>query len=226
MIAFWATQVLGAISVGLNGWWVPREVEYGLTHSHPTVVIADAKRAETLAAVGTDLPVLTMEADLPAIFAKYAGSPMPHTDVDEDDPAAILYTSGTSGRPKGALHSQRNILAVVDYHRFSDAVVGEFSGRPVDPAMPSPLRYLLTSPLFHIASLHNLVIPRLATGGAVVMHQADSTWTPCSVSSSGNGSPTGERCPRWRPVWSSTTTSTSTTCRRSRRSRWRPHRRR
>ena len=96
---------------------------------------------------------------------------MPHTDVDEDDPAAILYTSGTSGRPKGALHSQRNILAVVDYHRFSDAVVGEFSGRPVDPAMPSPLRYLLTSPLFHIASLHNLVVPRLATGGAVVMHQ-------------------------------------------------------
>ncbi|NDV03429.1 acyl--CoA ligase [Rhodococcus sp. IEGM 248] len=171
VVAFWATQVLGAISVGLNGWWVRREVEYGLTHSRPTVVIADAKRAETLAAVGTDLPVLTMEADLPAIFAKYAGSPMPHTEVDEDDPAAILYTSGTSGRPKGALHSQRNILAVVDYHRFSDAVVGEFSGRPVDPAMPSPLRYLLTSPLFHIASLHNLVIPRLATGGAVVMHQ-------------------------------------------------------
>jgi acyl-CoA synthetase (AMP-forming)/AMP-acid ligase II len=136
VIAFWATQVLGAISVGLNGWWVPREVEYGLTHSRPAVVIADAKRAETLAAAGTEIPVLTMEDDLPRIFDRYAGAPMPHTDVDEDDPAAILYTSGTSGRPKGALHSQRNILAVVD-----------------------------------IASLHNLVVPRLATGGAVIMHQ-------------------------------------------------------
>ncbi|MHA4852836.1 steroid-24-oyl-CoA synthetase [Rhodococcus sp. MSC1_016] len=171
VIAFWATQVLGAISVGLNGWWVPREVDYGLTHSRPTVVIADAKRAETLAAAGSEIPVLTMEDDLPRLFDRYAGAPMPHTDVDEDDPAAILYTSGTSGRPKGALHSQRNILAVVDYHRFSDAVVAEFTGAPTDPAVPSSRRYLLTSPLFHIASLHNLVVPRLATGGAVVMHQ-------------------------------------------------------
>ncbi|WP_072688102.1 class I adenylate-forming enzyme family protein [Rhodococcus marinonascens] len=171
VITFWATQVLGAISVGLNAWWVPREVEYGLGHSRPTVVIADADGAKSLAAVGTDIPVLTMDSDLPQIFARYAEASIPHAEVDEDDPAAILYTSGTSGRPKGALHSQRNILAVVDYHRFGDAIAGEFSGRPVDPAAPSPLRYLLTSPLFHIASLHNLVIPRLATGGAVVMHQ-------------------------------------------------------
>lgn len=171
VITFWATQVLGAITVGMNGWWVPREVEYGLHHSRPTVVIADEKRAHTLDSVDTDIPVIGIEEDLPRIFRKYAGAELPHTSVDEDDPAAILYTSGTSGRPKGALHSQRNILAVVDYHRFSDAIVGEFSGEPVDPAVPSRLRYLLTSPLFHIASLHNLVVPRLATGGAVVMHQ-------------------------------------------------------
>lgn len=171
VITFWATQVLGAITVGMNGWWVPREVEYGLHHSRPAVVIADEKRAHTLDSVDTDIPVIGIEEDLPRIFRKYAGAELPHTSVDEDDPAAILYTSGTSGRPKGALHSQRNILAVVDYHRFSDAIVGEFSGEPVDPAVPSRLRYLLTSPLFHIASLHNLVVPRLATGGAVVMHQ-------------------------------------------------------
>ncbi|AOW91884.1 fatty acid--CoA ligase [Rhodococcus sp. WMMA185] len=171
VITFWATQMLGAISVGLNAWWVPREVEYALGHSSPTVVIADADGAKSLASVGTDIPVLNMEGDLPQIFSRYAGATMPQTEVDEDDPAVILYTSGTSGRPKGALHSQRNILAVVDYHRFSDALAGEFTGRPVDPSVPSELRYLLTSPLFHIASLHNLVIPRLATGGAVVMHQ-------------------------------------------------------
>lgn len=171
VVAFWATQSLGAITVALNSWWVPREIEYGVKHSRPSVIIADTKRAAALAAVNVEVPVLTMLEDLPRIFEQYRGAELPTTVVDEDDPAAILYTSGTSGKPKGALHSQRNILAVVDYHRFSDALVAAFSGVEFDPSVPSEKKYLLTSPLFHIASLHNLVIPRLATGGAVVMNE-------------------------------------------------------
>lgn len=167
---FWATQALGAISVGLNGWWVPREIEYGLQHSAPKVVVADAERAAALAGVDTtDVVVLTMEEDLPRLIAQFPDAPVPGVDIDEDDPAVILYTSGTSGRPKGALHSQRNLLAVVDYLRFSDARADAFTGEPGDPDGPSDRRYLLTSPLFHIASLHNLVVPRLATGSAVIM---------------------------------------------------------
>ena len=60
------------------------------------------------------------EEDLPALIAEYAGSDVPSTDIDEDDPAVILFTSGTSGRPKGALHSHRNVMAVVDYHKYSE----------------------------------------------------------------------------------------------------------
>ncbi|MCJ0906728.1 class I adenylate-forming enzyme family protein [Rhodococcus sp. ARC_M6] len=170
VIAFWAAQTLGAIAVGFNSWWVAREVEYGIEHTTPTVVIADAKRAHILAGLNTDFPVITMEEDLPALLEKYSGSPLPHTAVDEDDPAVILYTSGTSGRPKGAVHTHRNVLAVIDYHRFNDCLAAAFTGQPIDDR-PSDLRYLLTAPLFHIASLHNLAIPRLATGGAVVIHQ-------------------------------------------------------
>ncbi|NLU81659.1 class I adenylate-forming enzyme family protein [Rhodococcus sp. HNM0569] len=168
---FFAAQTLGAIAVGLNGWWVPREVQYALEHSTPTVVVADAKRAQILAETGTDVPVLTMEHDLPALVAEFAGSPLPQVQIDEDDPSTILYTSGTSGRPKGALHSHRNLMAVVDYHKFNDALGASFTGREYDPSEPSPLRYLLTSPLFHIASLHNLVVPRLATGSAVIVNE-------------------------------------------------------
>lgn len=172
VIAFWASQTLGAITVGLNGWWVPREIEYGLEHSRPKVLVVDAKRAEALADVDTTgITVLTMEEDLPRLIAQYPGAEPPRVDIDEDDPSIILYTSGTSGRPKGALHSHRNLLAVVDYHRFSDALLAAFTGRTYSDDVPSDLRYLLTSPLFHIASLHNLVIPRLATGSAVIMHQ-------------------------------------------------------
>ncbi|MCA1004510.1 acyl--CoA ligase [Rhodococcus hoagii] len=168
--SFWAAQALGAIAVGFNAWWVPREIEYGVEHTRPSVLIVDAKRAALLDGLDLDVPVLTMEDDLPRLIAEFAGAELPNTDVAEDDPAVILYTSGTSGRPKGAVHSQRNLLAVIDYHRYSDALLAAFSGSAPSDG-PSDLRYLLTSPLFHIASLHNLVVPRLATGSAVVLYQ-------------------------------------------------------
>ncbi|MEE2056756.1 class I adenylate-forming enzyme family protein [Rhodococcus artemisiae] len=170
IITFWATQALGAISVGLNSWWVPAEIAYGVEMVKPKVIVADAKRAALIAkAEVSGFELLSMEEDVPRIVAAAAGAQLPVTDVAEDDPAVILFTSGTSGRPKGAVHSQRNLLAVIDYHRFNDAMMSEMYGRPYDDAVPSDLRYLVTSPLFHIASLHNLAVPRLATGSALVM---------------------------------------------------------
>ncbi|MEU6583295.1 class I adenylate-forming enzyme family protein [Nocardia sp. NPDC046763] len=166
VLTFWAAQRLGAIPVGYNAWWVPREIAYGLDHSAPKVVIADAKRAALAAETGTDIPVLTMETDLPALIAEFAGG-NPSAEVGEDDPAIILYTSGTTGRPKGVVHTQQNMVAVADYHRFMDALAAGFRGQAWDGS-PAGRRYLATMPLFHIASLHNLSIPRLATGDAVV----------------------------------------------------------
>ncbi|MBF6327100.1 class I adenylate-forming enzyme family protein [Nocardia transvalensis] len=174
VVAFWAAQRLGAIAVGYNAWWAPREIAYGLTHTGPRVVIADAKRVALLeealgSATARDIAVLTMEHDLPGLIAAYPAldtSP----SLTEDDPAVILYTSGTSGRPKGVVHSHRNLVAVSDYHRFTDAMAAAMQGLP-DEDGPSDKRFLLTSPLFHIASLHNLAVPRLVTGATVVIHQ-------------------------------------------------------
>ncbi|WP_433759505.1 class I adenylate-forming enzyme family protein [Nocardia sp. CA-135398] len=172
VIVFWAAQSLGAIAVGYNAWWMPTEINYGIGHTEPAVLISDERRAARVAELGLSLPVLTMEHDVPALLAEYAGRTARPAEVAEDDPAVVLYTSGTSGLPKGVVHSHRNLLAVIDYHRFGDTLSDLFTG--VDPAQagvgPSSRRYLLTSPLFHIASLHNLVVPRLATGSAVVLY--------------------------------------------------------
>jgi acyl-CoA synthetase (AMP-forming)/AMP-acid ligase II len=160
VIAFWATSCLGAITVGCNAWWSPRVVAYAVEHSAPHVVIADAKRAALLP-VGID--VLSVENDLPRMEAAHPDAELPTVVVDEDEPAVIMYTSGTTGYPKGALHSVRNLMAVLDYHRLNDALAELFAPRS------EPRRVLMSLPLFHIASLHNLAFPRLVAGDTVVI---------------------------------------------------------
>lgn len=164
LLTFWATISLGAVAVGFNSWWSGRELALGIAHSRPRVVVADQRRA---ALVDDDaVPLLTMEQDLPRLIQTWRTQELASPDVDEDDPAVMLYTSGTSGRPKGVVHSQRNLLSVVEFHRLNDALRAELG----DPGDPRDRNYLLTMPLFHVGSLHNLAIPRLATGSRITMH--------------------------------------------------------
>ncbi|TFV64291.1 long-chain fatty acid--CoA ligase [Geodermatophilus sp. DF01-2] len=167
VVTFWATVSLGAVAVGYNSWWSAAEVEYGLAHTTPKVLVADAKRRTLLPAGVPGVAVLSTEEDLPRLVVQHPDEPLAPVDVTEDEPAIVLYTSGTSGRPKGAVHSHRNVTSVVEYHRMNDAFATAFG----DPTDPRDKRYLLCLPLFHIASLHNLAIPRLATGSTAVIHQ-------------------------------------------------------
>ena len=163
--AFWATQLLGAIAVGFNAWWTGPEIARGIDHSTPKLLVVDRKRLSFLGEV--DIPVLCLEDDIPRLAAAHPDAPQPPTEgIAEDDPAIILYTSGTSGQPKGAVHSNRNAIAVIDFQRFNEKLL-EALGAP----RPDTRRHVLTSPLFHIASLHNIAIPCLANGNAVVMFQ-------------------------------------------------------
>ncbi len=166
IVAFWAATALGAVTASYNAWWSAAEIEYALGHSIPAVLVADTKRA---ARVPSDcpVPVIGIEDDLPKLMSARQGAALPSVDIDEDDPAVIVYTSGTTGRPKGATHSHRNMIATVGYHRMMNAISAAI--RPDVP--PASGRWLLSMPLFHIASLHNLAVPRLATGETVVLTQ-------------------------------------------------------
>jgi acyl-CoA synthetase (AMP-forming)/AMP-acid ligase II len=170
IIAFWAATSLGAIAVGMNSMGAAPEIRHALTLTEPKVVIADEPRRVLLGAIGVPVistrTVLSGEAGLPALAAAHAGVEAPEDEVDEDDPAVILFTSGTSGRPKGATHSHRNVIAASWYIRLGDALAAELGAPPA-----SDRRFLLMSPLFHIASLHNLAVPRLAAGDTAVIYE-------------------------------------------------------
>lgn len=164
IIGFWAAVSLGAVAVGMNSMWAGPELAHGVELTGPKVLIADAARARL--AEGLDVSVLTVEEDLPRIAAEHRGLalPEPPAAVDEDDPAVILFTSGTTGRAKGATHSHRNVIAAVWFHLLNDALAAELGAPQADR------RFLLVSPLFHIASLHNLAVIRLVVGDTAVLH--------------------------------------------------------
>ncbi|WP_037356764.1 class I adenylate-forming enzyme family protein [Amycolatopsis orientalis] len=160
---FWAAVSLGAIAVGVNSMWAAPEVAHGLDLTTPKVVLADAGRKPL---VEDRYPVLEFGSpEYRELLGRHEGARLEAEPVDEDDPAVVLFTSGTSGRPKGATHSHRNVLAAVWFHLFNDAVAAEF-GRPARDR-----RFLLATPLFHIAALHNLAVVRLAVGDTAVLYQ-------------------------------------------------------
>jgi acyl-CoA synthetase (AMP-forming)/AMP-acid ligase II len=142
VVGFWATVSLGAIAVGINAWWSPAEVERALADCEPTLVLDDMTEVATAMAG-------------PA-------APLPDTPIDEDDPAVILYTSGTSGTPKGAVHSHRNVIGLVQaqQHLINQRL-------PAGVTLP-PARILNSTPLFHVAGLHNGVVAGMGVGSATI----------------------------------------------------------
>ncbi len=161
IVTFWATVSLGAIAVGLNGWWVGPEIQYGIEDSAPKVLVGDAKRLARLEGADTGVPTVVIEDDFTALWHHDLGAPLPDRPIAEDDPAVILYTSGTTGRPKGAVNSHRNVLAALGLSFFHGARMAIL--KPADPAAPAACQ-LVTSPLFHVSGLHMTAVAYLVGG--------------------------------------------------------------
>jgi acyl-CoA synthetase (AMP-forming)/AMP-acid ligase II len=174
LLAFWAAQSLGAVAVGLNGWWAGDEIRYGLADAEPRVLIGDRKRLARLEGDAPGVPVVEIERDFDALVAHAPGAPLPSVPIHEDDPACILYTSGTTGRPKGAVNSHRAIAALVQLNLFNGVrsmLLAARSGpAPAAPAPPPrPPCALVTTPLFHVSGLYTGAVMMLAVGAKTVL---------------------------------------------------------
>ena len=161
ILSFWATVSIGAIAVGLNGWWTGDEIRYGLEDAAPKLLIADAKRLARLEGADPGLPVIEMETEFAALETRAGDLALPEAEIDEDDPALILYTSGTTGRPKGAVVSHRNIIGFVAINT-ANGFANYLRKPPAPDALPNCM--YVTNPLFHVSGLHAAAITALASG--------------------------------------------------------------
>jgi long-chain acyl-CoA synthetase len=182
-VAFWGTVDIGAVLVGLNGWWTTDEILYGLQDSGAKVLVADAKRFERIAGDLDSCPdlevVLLIDAD-PATFGsdprvhrfdeltREPTDDLPTVAIAEDDPAAILYTSGTTGRPKGAISTHRNMIANLQNTMYSGVFAAMTATSPAPPKAGQTVA-LFTSPLFHVSGLHSGIVTSMLAGIRLVM---------------------------------------------------------
>ena len=160
VLAFTAITAIGAVAVGMNAHWQADEMAYALADCDARVVFADSERLQRLEQ-GTALQVLAVRTDklppgarsLAALTAAVGDVPMPPADIAPDDLAIMMYTSGSTGHPKGVPSTQRNILsALLSWE--ADRCVGELLAG-IEPAAPAVQPgTLLAVPLFHVTGLH------------------------------------------------------------------------
>jgi long-chain acyl-CoA synthetase len=180
VVTWWACAILGATLVPLNAWWKAEELEFGLSDSRSKVLIGDARRVALVRDRLASLPELqhVFVIDGPADAAvrsfgeliDYPGDPgMPESPIAEDDVLAILYTSGTTGKPKGATVSHRQAIANVQ-NIIVMGVAQAMRGTP-PPEAEAGLQSasLLVVPLFHVTGCLSTMMLSYATGAKVVL---------------------------------------------------------
>lgn len=192
-VAFFGAAAIGAIVVPLNAWWTGPELTYGLTDSGAKVAVVDPERLERLGPHLSDLfgaglgalvaarlgdgdrtargPVVDRFEEVLDGCHREPGAGLPAAEIAPDDDATIFYTSGTTGAPKGAVGTQRNICTNVMSLGFVNARARQMATEEQRIRRSGGVQNssLLSVPLFHATGCHSILVANLAAGGKLVM---------------------------------------------------------
>ncbi len=191
-MAFWGAVAAGAVVVPLNAWWTGSELAYGLSDSGATVAVVDPERAVrisphlgelgdlrtivTAGGGGVEPPPPSLGPTFDELLGDVASDAAPpDVELSPDDDATIFYTSGTTGKPKGAVGSHRNSCTNL-IKLFFTQTMNEFrwGNAPGDEGDAPQRCYLLTVPLFHATGCHAVLVTNTAAGSKIVlMHHFD-----------------------------------------------------
>jgi len=193
-VAVFGAVLAGAIVAPLNAWWTAQELAFGLSDSGAKAAIFDAERFDRFRNAALHLPQLRLlytarhagaqgAARLedilgrPAAWDALPDQAPPPVDLTPEGEAVIFYTSGTSGRPKGALATHRGITSSVMTALYAQARAYLRRGDPLpgpDPQAPQK-GYLCGIPFFHVTGFCALLQVAMANGFKVVMMRR---WDP------------------------------------------------
>lgn len=191
--AFWAGVLVGAIVTPLNAWWTGAELEYGINDSGSKIIVTDHERWARIEPHIANTPavekVYIARAPAPVSHAKvtalesiigrpneWAALPdgaLPGVTLDPDGDVTIFYTSGTTGKPKGAIITHRNIISNIV--NALSAQARSFLRRGEIPPMPDPTlprkATLISVPFFHATGCFAVMIPAMAAGTKLVLQR-------------------------------------------------------
>ncbi len=184
VMAFAAITSVGAVSVSLNAWWTDDELGWALEDCGASVLIADRERVErtqdAAAAHGIRVLGVRLGEDPDGALAGIdrwedvlpLGAPLPDVAITPDDDATILYTSGTTGRPKGAVSTHRAVTHALLGYSCRAAVDRLRRGTSATPTTPPS--FILIVPLFHVTGSIPVMLGCFASGlKLVIMYKWD-----------------------------------------------------
>ena len=172
-----AISSIGGIVVFLNAWWTPEELDYALRDSEAKVVFADGPRMERLQPLKEALGLTLVSVrdakghgafDIDALIEGAKAGTAPEVTIDTDDDFAIMYSSGTTGSPKGVVQTHRGAVNAV-FSWLMQSVIAPLIDPP-EPDAPAALRpsALVVTPLFHVTATHPLFLLSLLQSNLVL----------------------------------------------------------
>ena len=183
-VVFFAAVTIGAICVPLNAWWTGAELAYGLDNSGTKLLICDEERWERVAKHRDECPdlqtvfttraksnhdgVTTLESILgkPKGYSDLPAVELPHVDIGPEDDATIFYTSGTTGKPKGALGTHRNLCTNIMSSGYNAGCAVLRRGEAIPE--PQPKTNLTVIPLFHVTACSAGLMGNVAAGNTLI----------------------------------------------------------
>ncbi|WP_439144225.1 class I adenylate-forming enzyme family protein [Planktotalea sp.] len=173
-----AISSIGGIVVFLNAWWTSEELDYALRDSEAKVVFADGPRMDRLQVLKDPLGLTLISVrdakgqgayDINALIEVAQLDSAPDVAIDTDDDFAIMYSSGTTGDPKGVVQTHRGAVNAV-FSWLMQSVVAPLV-TPPEPDAPETLRpsALVVTPLFHVTATHPLFLLSLPAGAKITL---------------------------------------------------------